>query len=132
MLPITRLAIKATRIERNVVKTFTKASKMYGEEGAQELREFFELNSLPNKTIKPYSTNVFKRMVVWIKTFFENYKLIKEGIKSRIDTMKEQYGKLFTKKRKKFVKNSIIKTANDVIKEIKRNLAEMKSTLIHS
>ena len=132
MLPITRLAIKATRIERNVVKTFTKASKMYGEEGAQELREFFELNSLPNKTIKPYSTNVFKRMVVWIKTFFENYKLIKEGIKSRIDTMKEQYGKLFTKKRQKFVKNSIIKTANDVIKEIKRNLAEMKSTLNHS
>lgn len=132
MLPITRLAIKATRLERNVVKTFTKASKMYGEEGAQELREFFELNSLPNKTIKPYSTNVFKRMVVWIKTFFENYKLIKEGIKSRIDTMKEQYGKLFTKKRQKFVKNSIIKTANDVIKEIKRNLAEMKSTLNHS
>ena len=30
----------------------------------------------------------------------ENYKIIKEGIKSRIDTMKEQNGKLFTKKGK--------------------------------
>lgn len=129
MFPITRLAIKATRIERNAIKTLTKVSKKYGEQGAQELKEVLELNNFPGKTIKPYSKNPFKRMVFWVKTFFENYKLLKYGIKSKISFIKEQYGMLFTKKRQKFVKNSIINGVKDFLKEFKRGWDERELEL---
>ena len=76
MFPITRLATTATKLERRSIKVLTKAMMPYGTEGQKTIEEIFATAKTDiNKTLKPYSKNPFKRIVIWIQVFCENYKL---------------------------------------------------------
>lgn len=130
MFPITRLATTATKLERRSIKVLTKALMPYGTEGQKTIEEIFATAKTDiNKTLKPYSKNPFKRIVIWIQVFCENYKLIKNAIKNKTQSLKEEYGKLFTKKRQKMVKQNILKSikkrlmiANEKIKEFQNEI----------
>lgn len=134
MFPITRMAIAATKYERKSIKLINKALKYKGPAEAKEAQSMItDASEAINKKIENYSKNPLKRMTAWIKSFIEYYKLIKNNIKNKTNELKTNYGKLFTKKRQKFVKTKIIKSIKgdlayykDVVKEAKNGLKEMK------
>ena len=128
MFPITRMAATATKLERKSIKVLTKGAIPYGDKGKKAIEEILNTTRTTlNKTVEPYSKNPFKRMVTWIKTFFENYKLIKNSIKTKTESLKEEYGKLFTKKRQKMVKQTIIKSVKEKLLTVKEMIKEMQN-----
>ena len=96
MLQITRLAAKITNVSRSTVKNVANnkinlnnasdAFKKMANEAAEQV---------------PFSKNIFKRAIVWVKEFIHNFKDIKKSIKAPIQNLKQTLGKSFTKKNQK-------------------------------
>ena len=124
MLAIARTALKATKLERNGMKVAHKAVHLCPPQQRAGLmmmtvEDIKSIEDVLNKKIYAYSKNIFKRIITWGKTFKDNYNLIKATVKSAIQTEKENYGELFTKKRQKHVKNLIINGTNEKLSELK-------------
>lgn len=128
MFPITRMAITATKFERRCVKILAKCAESCGDEGAKAMEDTIAYASKKfNKQVKPYSKNPIKRIVAWVKSFSGYYKLIKNSIKNRTESLKEEYGKIFTKKRQKKVKQTIVKSIKEKLLTVKEMIKEVQN-----
>ena len=134
MFRITKLAVSMTKLERNTVNRLSKEVPEISDEFIKTFEDIYSKEGV-KKEILPYSKNIFKRAVNWVKAFITNYKLFNEGFKAKISSIKENYGELFTKKRQKYVKNQLAKyfknqkteikeEINSLIKEVKEEVAK--------
>ena len=81
------------------------------------------------KKFSPYSKNIFKSGIYWLKSFKENYKITKSLYTGTIQANKVYYGEIFNKKRQKYVKKILIKSMNDNLKKLKTGFnKEIKDT----
>lgn len=123
MLAITRAAAKATKLERRTVKILDRMAKKANANADEFLKDLKE--EMPdNFEIKPFEKNIFKRVVVWVKSFIKNYKFIKNSMDESINKYKEHFGEVFTKKREKQVKKIMHRGIFNGIKGIKEELSE--------
>ena len=118
MFRITKLAVSMTKLERNTVNRLSKEVPEISDEFIKTFEDIYSKEGV-KKEILPYSKNIFKRAINWVKAFIANYKIFNEGFKTKISSIKENYGKLFTKKRQKYVKNRLTASINNGIKEFK-------------
>ena len=102
MFQITRLAAASATAERKVAKAVTNYAKAHN----QDVKKTFNGFKLGTE---PTPKNIFKRMNLWIKTFKENYNIIKNHLKDDMSRIKDNYGELFTKKRQRIVKQTLFK-----------------------
>ena len=125
MFQITKLAATATKLERKTIKDFSKLAIKIGEKPDAFVNEIKEM--LPkDRSVLPYTKNIFKRAYYWIKTFITNYKEGKKALGEKIQDYKDHFGKVFTKKREKQVKKII---TNGLKKEFKSAKEELQSIL---
>ncbi len=132
MFAITRIAAFATKIERKVIKDYAKIIKKNPLEQAPDLAEDFNKQcgfGKLGKKFSPYSKNIFKSGIYWLKSFKENYKITKSLYTGTIQANKVYYGEIFNKKRQKYVKKILIKSMNDNLKKLKTGFnKEIKDT----
>ena len=135
MFRITKLAVSMTKLERNTVNRLSKIDPQACDVLIDSFKTAASGRTDIKKEILPYSKNIFKRAINWVKAFITNYKLFNEGFKAKISSIKENYGELFTKKRQKYVKNRLAKyfknqkteikeEINSLIKEVKEEVAK--------
>ncbi len=119
MFRITKLAVSMTKLERNTVNRLSKIDPQACDVLIDSFKTAASGRTDIKKEILPYSKNIFKRAINWVKAFIANYKIFNEGFKTKISSIKENYGKLFTKKRQKYVKNRLTASIKNGIKEFK-------------
>ena len=119
MFRITKLAVSMTKLERNTVNRLSKIDPQACDVLIDSFKSAASGRTDIKKEILPYSKNIFKRAINWVKAFIANYKIFNEGFKTKISSIKENYGKLFTKKRQKYVKNRLTASIKNGIKEFK-------------
>ena len=119
MFRITKLAVSMTKLERNTVNRLSKIDPKACDVLIDSFKTAASGRTDIKKEILPYSKNIFKRAINWVKAFIANYKIFNEGFKTKISSIKENYGKLFTKKRQKYVKNRLTASIKNGIKEFK-------------
>ena len=108
-----------TKLERNTVNRLSKIDPQACDVLIDSFKTAASGRTDIKKEILPYSKNIFKRAINWVKAFIANYKIFNEGFKTKISSIKENYGKLFTKKRQKYVKNRLTASIKNGIKEFK-------------
>lgn len=109
MFQITKLAVKMTNTARKTVKNVAN-NKISLDNASDSFKKM--ANEAAEKT--PFSKNIFKRALVWVKEFIHNFKDIKKSIKAPIQNLKQTLGKTFTQKNQK-------DTAKYIFENIKQN-----------
>lgn len=115
MIKIARYAASITKTSRNFVKRAAQ-NRIDWSKAPQDLVE------LHNKDLAPYSKNIFKRAVIWVKQYFEVFKNMVANLKETIGASKEKFGKKFSSKDLKAVKKSFFN-------EIKEQISAMKELI---
>lgn len=121
MFPITRTAVAMTKIERKVVKLAAK-DKINLEQASDIFKSLLE----KTEAKAPFSKNIFKRAYVWVKTFADNLKSLRQGVKNAVKEVKEHWneeimGKL-TKNDLKETKEGVLFGLKSVIDSIKKEI----------
>lgn len=122
MFNVTRLAIKGTKITRNLVKNVATEKINLGK-ASENLKDCYEG---AKKYSGDYSKNIFKRIFAWAKGFVVIFKNIKNAIKEAIAETKDMLGKDFNKATKK----DVVKSKMDDLKEMFNDVKEEVSALL--
>ena len=127
----TRIAASATKIERKAIKDYAKIIKEISQEQTPDLAAEFNTSGFDKfgKKFLPYSKNIFKNGIYWLKSFKENYKITKKVYTGTIQAYKVYYGELFNQKRQKYVKKLLTKSMKGSLEKLKTGFnKEIKNT----
>ena len=121
MFTATRIAASATKIERKAIKDYAKIIKEISQEQTPDLAAEFNTSGFDKfgKKFLPYSKNIFKNGIYWLKSFKENYKITKKVYTGTIQAYKVYYGELFNQKRQKYVKKLLTKSMKGSLEKLK-------------
>lgn len=127
MFSITRTAAAMTKIERKIVKLAAK-DKINLDQASDVFKSLLQ----KNEAKAPFSNNIFKRAYDWTKTFVNNIKMLKKGIKDAVNEVKNNWnetimGKL-TKDELKETRDGIFVSFKSVVEMIKEEIPNILKT----
>ena len=124
MFQVTRLAVKITNTARSTVKNVAK-NKI----NLQHATDSFKKTANEAVEQSPFSKNIFKRAITWVKEFAANFKVIKQGLKDTLNNGKKTLGNAYEKdNNKQWLTKQYFKTLKTHIDNIKNELNRLKET----